>query len=575
MTDGGGKVLVVDDDDVFRRSLVRMVATAGYRCTQVSEAAGARKALATDEDIAVVLCDIRMPGESGIDLLRHICVDLPHVAVIMITGIDDPEIAQVAFDFGAYGYLTKPFSPNELLIALRGAIKRRDLEFVRERHVRAMEETITRTRTLQGVLEDLGGALAESGANGDTIDRLSLALSLRDEETGRHIERMSRYAVVVAESLDLSDWSPEEVRLAAALHDVGKIGVPDSILLKPAALSADEYSTMQRHAQIGYQLLADGRSALIDLAADIALCHHEWWNGGGYPRGLKEDEIPPLARVAAVTDVFDALTSDRVYRPALSIDETMAMMAPLRGRHFEPRAFDAFVDNLDVVLDIRDRFPETVDEDRVRVLIVDDHDIFVQSLARLLGASAGLKVVGRATTVAEGVRAAAAYEPDVVLMDFELPDGDGAGATEQINALVPRAKVVMLTGRTDEHALVRAIGAGCAGFVRKEEAAETLLEAIRAAHEDDTVTSASEVAPLLDRLRPTRRGLGAALTLRELDVLALMADGLINKQIAGRMGLTLNTVRNHVKNVLYKLHAHSRLEAVATGVREGVIPAVR
>jgi DNA-binding NarL/FixJ family response regulator len=204
-------------------------------------------------------------------------------------------------------------------------------------------------------------------------------------------------------------------------------------------------------------------------------------------------------------------------------------------------------------------------------LVVDDHEIFSQSLVRLLGAKAELKVVGTAGSVAESVVAAVAYQPDVILMDLELPDGSGSEATQQIKALTPSVKVIMLTARTDDEALIDAIAAGCSGFVKKEDAVDVLLAAIVAAHEGETISPPSELRPLLGRLRPTRRGLGADLTPRETQVLLLIAAGLVNKEIAEAVGIRLNTVRNHVQNILYKLRAHSKLEAVATAVREGLI----
>jgi DNA-binding NarL/FixJ family response regulator len=207
----------------------------------------------------------------------------------------------------------------------------------------------------------------------------------------------------------------------------------------------------------------------------------------------------------------------------------------------------------------------------ISVLIVDDHAIFAHSLVRLLESHPRLNVVGTADSVASAATMAFELVPDVVLMDFELPDGDGPQATQLIKSMVPAIHVVMLTARTDDEALVRAIAAGCSGFVRKADSTDCLFGAILAAHDGELVTEVSELAPLLRQLPPTHRGLGADLTPRELEVLGLMASGLINKQVARQLGLRLNTVRNHSQSILCKLEAHSRLEAVATAVRDGII----
>ncbi|MCU1400125.1 MAG: Response regulator with domain [Acidimicrobiales bacterium] len=566
-------MLVVDDDDDLRRSTALILVRHGYVCCEAASSAEARAVVDFEQDVAVVLCDISMPGGSGIELLRWLTADFPDLAVVMMTAVDDSSVAETAFDLGAFGYVTKPFEPNQLLIGLSGALRRRELEADRKNHLHALEDTIARTQLLNGVVDELGRRSPEASVDGaEEIERLSLAVSLRDEETGRHLERMSRYAVVLAQAVGFTAMPLDDLRVAIALHDVGKIGVPDGVLLKPGPLSPDEYAAMQRHAQIGFQLLAGSTSELLLIASDIAMTHHEWWDGHGYPRGLEGTEISEAARIAAVADVFDALTSDRVYRPALTFDEAIAIMSELRGRQFEPRLLDAFVGSMGAIAEIRVAYPDLADaQGRIRILVVDDHEIFVHSLVRLLGSKTELKVVGTAGNVAAAVAAASSYSPDVVLMDFELPDGDGPQATRLIKALMPAVHVIMLTARTDDDSLVRAIAAGCSGFVRKEDTVEQLLGAIIAVRDGEPVEPGKDLTPLLRQLRPTGRGLGADISPRELEVLRLMATGIANKQLARLLGLRLNTVRNHSQSILGKLQAHSRMEAVATAVREGII----
>jgi len=565
--------LIVDDDDAFRESQTRILTGAGYTCFQASNATEARGRLDRELRIAALLCDVKMPGGSGLDLLTTLVADYPDLAVIMTTGEDDPATAAVAFKIGAYGYLIKPFTTNEILIALAGALRRRQLEMDRRLETRSLERNLVRLRTLRGVLSVIEDRPPGTSADDEeNMQRLARAVSLRDEETGQHIERMSRYSALLARVVGFSDVEADEVRLATALHDVGKIGIPDTVLLKPGRLSPDEYAIMQRHSLIGYQLLAGSTSPLVRVAAATALGHHEWWDGGGYPRGLRGEEIPAVARIAGVADVFDALTSNRVYRPGMTVDAAVGIMRELRGRQFEPSLLDAFCGCLDDVAAIRADYPDTEDAPRIRVLVVDDHEIFVQSLVRLLDAHPDLKVVGTAASAAAAREATVAYEPDVVLMDFGLPDGDGATATEAVKALLPMTKVVMLTGRTDRDALVRAIGAGCSGFVAKAEAVETLVQAIHSAYEDDEpMQQMAEMPVLLSELRPTSRGLAAAITARELEVLRLLGSGLTKRAIADDLNTNLDTVRNHVQHILYKLGAHSTLEAVATAMCEGII----
>lgn len=586
--EGPHTVLVIDDDESMRLVITRMLEREGYRCLTAAGAIEARVTLEA-ENVAVdaVLCDIQMPGESGLDLLRSLVADHPTLAVVMITGLTDPETAALAVEIGADGYLVKPFDRTELLIALATGVKRRSLEQTRRLLEDGHERAVLRVRDLQATLEQVdafhsvvaeggppsfdAGSYADGGI-GELIDRLSRAVSLRHEETAQHLERMSRYTAVLAAAVGFDTLAPDDLRLAAALHDVGKIGVPDAVLLKPGPLTPAEFSVIQKHASYGYRLLAGSQSPLLTEAAIIALCHHEWWDGTGYPLGIQGEEIAESARIVAVTDVFDALTSDRVYRPRFSFPEAVAMMTEGRGRQFEPRIFDTFVGLIDVFATIAAEYPDRTSEDRrVRVLVVDDHEIFVDSLVRRLMLDNDLSVVGAAGSVEAARHAAARYEPDVVLMDFELPDGDGAEATEHIKRFQPATKVVMLTARSDQAALVRALAAGCSGFVTKGDSPDRLIAAIHQAHAGEAVTSPSELAPLLAELRATQRGLGATLTTREIEVLELVAAGLPNKAIGERLYLSVHTIRNHVQRILEKLQVHSKLEAVAVGVREGVV----
>lgn len=573
-------LLVVDDEDGFRQGLVRRLEAAGYACRQAVDALSAREVLeAHADEIDVVLCDIEMPGESGLDLLRSLTADHPGVAVVMTTGITDPAVAALAVEIGADGYLVKPFEQTELLVVLATAVKRRQLDQARVLLAQGHERAVLRTRDLATTLadfEDAGAPAAAVDAGepdvSELIDRLSRAVSLRHEETAQHLERMSRYSAVLAAGVGMDAAAVDDLRVAAALHDVGKIGVPDAVLLKPGRLTETEFAVIQKHASYGYRLLAGSASRVIAEAATVALGHHEWWDGSGYPLGTREEEIAEPARVVAIADVFDALTSDRVYRPRHSFEEARAIMARDRGRQFEPRLLDAFFDSMGAIAAIAAEYPDrSPDDQRIRIMVVDDHAIFVDSLVRRLALEDDLRVVGVAGTVEEARRGIASYGPDVVLMDLELPDGDGAEATEHVKRYAPQVKVVMLTGRTDQAAMVRALGAGCSGFVTKTEGTDRLIEAIHHAHRDEAVPSVAELAPLLAELRGTSRGLGATLTPREVEVLALVAEGLPNRAVGERLYLSVHTVRNHVQRILEKLHVHSKLEAVAVAVREGVI----
>jgi response regulator RpfG family c-di-GMP phosphodiesterase len=218
---------------------------------------------------------------------------------------------------------------------------------------------------LRETIEDLERSeTALEHSQEETIMRLSMAVERRDQETGDHIERMGRYCSLLATKLGWDEGRCELLRIAAPLHDVGKIAIPDSILLKPGALNPTERVEIERHAEIGHEILAGSDSPLLDLAARIALSHHEHWDGGGYPNGLIGEEIPIEGRMAAIADVFDALTSDRVYRPAMTVERALAIMSEGRGAHFDPTLLDTFFDSIVEVLLIRDGHVEEKQQQR-------------------------------------------------------------------------------------------------------------------------------------------------------------------------------------------------------------------
>lgn len=216
------------------------------------------------------------------------------------------------------------------------------------------ERAVIENRLRDTIIELERSEMALAHSQEETIMRLSLAVESRDAETGSHIERMGRYCALIASKLGWTEQECELLRIASPLHDVGKIAIPDAVLQKPGKLSADERKVIETHAEIGHKILAGSESPLLDLAARIALTHHEHWDGNGYPNQLVGEEIPLEGRIAAIADVFDALTSDRVYRKAMTVETALAIMSDGRGTHFDPALLDIFIDSIVDVLRIRD-----------------------------------------------------------------------------------------------------------------------------------------------------------------------------------------------------------------------------
>jgi putative two-component system response regulator len=343
------RLLVVDDDEQARKLLATVLESAGYEWESANSAEEAYELLEQD-DFALILSDVRLPEDSGLKLVRDVLSEHPDIAAVMVSEIDDPEFAKTALDFGAYGYIIKPFTPSEVVIAVANALRRRQLEIDNRAQRQTLEQIVkARTAALERSAKQLKLTREE------TVRRLSRAVEYRDEETGQHTERMSRYCAMLAARTGLD---PESIRIASAMHDVGKVAVPDQVLLKPGILTPDERREMERHTDVGYQILHGSGSSLLELGAVIAWTHHEKYDGSGYPRRLAGQEIPMEGRIAAVADVFDALTTDRTYRRAFSLDEAVALMKAERGQHFDPYLLDFFLDSLDDILEIRSTYAE-------------------------------------------------------------------------------------------------------------------------------------------------------------------------------------------------------------------------
>lgn len=334
------KILIVDDEEEILELVGRVLEKEGY---QHRSALNADQALDTlkEDNIALMLCDINMPGKSGIELLRLSRELYRDLAVVMATALDDRSTAIQTLKMGAYGYVTKPFERNELIINIVNALRRRELEIDNRRHREELEQLVA----------ERAAEVKESRE--ETIQRLAKAAEFRDNETAHHTIRMGRYCQIVAQKARLSGEICEMLRLAAPLHDVGKIGISDTILLKPGKLTPDEFEAIKEHSVIGYRILRGSKSNLLNLGASIAWTHHEKFDGTGYPRGLKGRAIPVEGRISAIADVFDALTSERVYKSAISIDETLKILREGRGRHFDPELLDLFLDNMDEIRRIK------------------------------------------------------------------------------------------------------------------------------------------------------------------------------------------------------------------------------
>jgi putative two-component system response regulator len=333
------QVLIVDDNQtnlILVRKLVEKIS--GCVSLSFSDPLEALRTAAT-LDIDLVLVDYMMPGIDGISFIRSFRA-LPNgadVPMVMITTADERAILHAALEAGATDFLTKPIETVEFLSRVRNLLRLREAQNKLRDHAKSLAAEVR------------NATMALASREEEIILRLSRAAEQRDDGTGNHIVRMAILCRMIAEGLGLSEEECRTISLAAPMHDVGKIGVSDAILLKPGRLDPEERKEMERHTEYGYKILAGSNSELIQLAAELALSHHERWDGKGYPRGLKGEAIPLFARIASVADVCDALASERPYKPAWPLDKIKNYLAEHAGTQFDAACVDAFLKRWDEV----------------------------------------------------------------------------------------------------------------------------------------------------------------------------------------------------------------------------------
>lgn len=326
-------ILIVDDEEPIRQLLQQMLEKEGYTCSQASEADQAREKL-KKQKFELVLADINMPGESGLDLIRHLLTEFPQTATIMVTAVDNPEIAKLTLEIGAYDYIIKPFKRDSVLIRVANALRRRQLEIENRLYRQKLEELVSkRTAALNHALKRLKKTLM------GTVQAIALTVEARDPYTSGHQKRVGELGTAIARGMGLTQEQIEAIRVSGQIHDLGKISIPAEILSSPRRLSDDELSLVKTHPRIGYNILKPVEFPWP--VAKIVLQHHERLDGSGYPRGLKAEAILIEAKILAVADVVEAMSSHRPYRPALGIDRALEEIKQNRGRLYDPDAVEA------------------------------------------------------------------------------------------------------------------------------------------------------------------------------------------------------------------------------------------
>ncbi len=329
-------ILIVDDDAQVREVLHQIFLSANYRCALASNGKDGLQVFRTAQP-PLVVTDLKMPVMDGIALLEGIRREDGDAAVIVLTGAPDVKTAIDSLKLGAYDFIMKPVNVDELLFAAERALERRQLLIERRAYHALLEQRVEEaTRNLQAAYRA-------------TLEALGSALDSRDVGTEAHSRRVHGYALATAREYGMPEADIPDLEHGVLLHDIGKIGIPDAILLKPGRLTSEEWQTMRRHPEIGKRLIEG--IAFLRGAVPIVYCHHEKWDGSGYPRGLKGDEIPLGARIFSAVDAFDAMTFDRPYSTAIPFDAAQAEIKRCAGSHFDPAVVEAFLRVPDALLE--------------------------------------------------------------------------------------------------------------------------------------------------------------------------------------------------------------------------------
>jgi len=364
------QIFIVDDEELNVRVARKYLRMSGFDRVNATTEPGEAVAWIRRERPDLILLDIMMPEISGLDILRELrsLDETRHLPVVILTAHYEDEIKYQAIELGANDFLAKPIDPLELLPRVRNLLSLRA-------HQRWLENTY---ENLEAEVRRRTAALVKAEQN--IVNCLARAAEYRDNETGHHVVRVGFYAELIAKALGMKPEYCELIREAAKLHDVGKIGIPDAVLLKTGKLDLDEFRVMQqhcgmglqvlqqispeeydklrRHVQVGASILSSVDSPLLAMASQIAMTHHEKWDGSGYPFGLSGEQIPLEGRITAVGDVFDALSSRRPYKPAFPLEKCYAILNEGRGTHFDPKVLDAFMDHRDDAVAIQMKYAE-------------------------------------------------------------------------------------------------------------------------------------------------------------------------------------------------------------------------